>query len=689
MRALFFAILFSAQLTQAAVTVSVNGSNHTIPQTNERGWGANVTAWIQAISNYTLQPSGGTFTLTNEVYTGATYGFKVPYIKTATALPASAGVLRLANTDKVAWRNYADGGNLTLGTNTSDQLVSTADVVLNTNANPAVDAIIKTQDSTSANSQDLKITTGTTTTSGIGGDITIIPGASSGSSAGGSISINARDAAGGAANGGEIILAGGSGVGAGTDGKISLLLARTATLKIAQSGSGSTTPVAGYVLLNQDSSGNSYWGQVSNAGVATGAAIAVNKLAALTASRVAITDGSGFLSAADTATYPSLTELSYVKGATSSLQDQITAITASASDAQEIRNCSIAASVAGNALTVALKDAGGSDPSGGSPCKISFRSATAATGTYTEVSTSAAVSVVAASGDTLGTADAIAATLYVYAINNAGTVVLGIINGALLDEGSVFTSTALTGGADNTFATLYTTATQTSKAIRLLGRITITEAAAGTWATAAAEVSNAPFYKKPWYVNVNIAGANPSLGISALTAYTEIKDGGLTMTPVTGSAPAGVMCETTNAADPLTTGTSTCDASAESLGVSFAAPEPGLYEVCAAFAWGGTLDTGEALSNSFQLIETPTNAQTHTQEGKQRVAAQFTSAATDTPFDYPFRLCGLFTFSSAGTKGVRLMFEQSVGGTPDASIVRADADGAVGQRDVNFTVFRK
>jgi len=106
----------------ASVTVTVNGSNHTIPQTNEKGWGANVTAWIQAISQFTLQPNGGTFTLTGEVNTGNSYGFKVPYIKTATASPSTVGVLRLANTDSVGFRNAANDGNLLLAVDSSNQL---------------------------------------------------------------------------------------------------------------------------------------------------------------------------------------------------------------------------------------------------------------------------------------------------------------------------------------------------------------------------------------------------------------------------------------------------------------------------------------------------------------------------------------------------------------------------------------
>lgn len=119
---LILALLFVPIFALASVTVSVNGSNHTIPQTNERGWGNAVTGWIQAISQYTLQPSGGTFTLGADVDFGASFGIKPLYVKTRTASPSTAGVLRLAVSDTIGWRNTANGGNLLLAVNGSDQL---------------------------------------------------------------------------------------------------------------------------------------------------------------------------------------------------------------------------------------------------------------------------------------------------------------------------------------------------------------------------------------------------------------------------------------------------------------------------------------------------------------------------------------------------------------------------------------
>lgn len=163
-------------------------------------------------------------------------------------------------------------------------------------------------------------------------------------------------------------------------------------------------------------------------------------------------------------------------------------------DSKGIVNCSIATSVASSALTIALKDAAGNTPAAGSPCKISFRNATSATGTPSVVSTTGAVSVVVSNGSALGCTASSACTLYVYAINNAGAVELGVIGKNTLDEGSVQTSTAEGGaGAADTGSVLYSTSARSSKAVRLLARLTITPAASFAWTANSTEISNAPF----------------------------------------------------------------------------------------------------------------------------------------------------------------------------------------------------
>lgn len=73
--------------------------------------------------------------------------------------------------------------------------------------------------------------------------------------------------------------------------------------------------------FDADGTGNSIT-NIENADIKAAAAIAVNKLAALTASEAVVTDGSGFLASA---TGVSATELGYVNGVTSAIQTQMDA----------------------------------------------------------------------------------------------------------------------------------------------------------------------------------------------------------------------------------------------------------------------------------------------------------------------------------------------------------------------------
>jgi hypothetical protein len=484
---LLFTLAFLCSPSHGAVTVSVNGSNHTIPQTNEKGWGTNVTAWIQAISTYTLQPSGGTFTLTAEVDTGATYGFKVPYIKTQTATPSTAGVLRLARTDGIGWRNQANGANLLLEVDSSNRLTFNS-VILPTATSASVqDSTFSIYDNGDATKliafEASGITTGTTRT-------LTVPDAST--------TIVGHDATQTLTN--KTI--------DDDDNTIQDLAVTALKTVIGQASTflsfdGTGAPIAtkavpaGTVVGHTDTqtltnktidADSNTLSNIENADIKAAAAIAVNKLAALTASRVVISDGSGFISAADTGTYPTLTELSYVKGVTSAIQTQINSATTSSSNQYKVSNCSLTASVGSSALTVALKDAAGDDPSGGSPCTITFRDATISTGTYADVSATAATSVVVSSGSTLGSTSAVAYYVYVYAINNAGTLELAVSN-KLFDQTNIASSTTEggAGGADSG-TTMYSTTGRSNVAIRLIGRILSTQATAGTWASAVTSI---------------------------------------------------------------------------------------------------------------------------------------------------------------------------------------------------------
>lgn len=106
-----------------ATTKTFNGSTYSIPANREpRGWGTSLSAFLIDVADNALSKTGGNFTLTADANFGATYGLTAKYFKSYSNNIAASGVLRLANTDKVAFRNNANGADLSLGVSTSDRL---------------------------------------------------------------------------------------------------------------------------------------------------------------------------------------------------------------------------------------------------------------------------------------------------------------------------------------------------------------------------------------------------------------------------------------------------------------------------------------------------------------------------------------------------------------------------------------
>lgn len=104
-------------------SIVFNGLTFEIPDTSDESWGDDLTAYFAAIPQGALQASGGPFTLAAEVNFGSTYGLLSQYFKTRVANPAVAGLVRLAVTDTIDFRNNANTADLVLGVNSSDQLM--------------------------------------------------------------------------------------------------------------------------------------------------------------------------------------------------------------------------------------------------------------------------------------------------------------------------------------------------------------------------------------------------------------------------------------------------------------------------------------------------------------------------------------------------------------------------------------
>lgn len=185
-----------------------------------------------------------------------------------------------------------------------------------------------------------------------------------------------------------------------------------------------------------------------------------------------------------------------------------------------------------------------------------------------------------------------------------------------------------------------------------------------------------------WKVDANISGSDVSLGTSAQTSYVGAENGSLTLTNNSGrnNLTAQIPCSSTNAP----TGT-TCSVGNESVGVSFTIPQATDVQACVSFAHQVATAASGRLVADFQIVETASNAQTVIQEGKGRVESAIQTDSLSLSF--PHRLCGTFTFASAGQKTLRLMYEQSVTATVSTNTIRGDAAANNGQRDIHWEVY--
>ena len=175
---------------------------------------------------------------------------------------------------------------------------------------------------------------------------------------------------------------------------------------------------------------------------------------------------------------------------TQSVRDNFTAMVSELEALQgETGIHSIAASVAANALTASLKTSAGIDATASTGVEVTFRDATAATGTRTSISIVSAISVVVPQGATMGFANSETDHLYLYVLNNAGTGEVAI-SSSLFDENTLQSTTQISATADSS-TVLYSSTARPNVAVRFVGRIKIaTGATAGDWSATPIEISS-------------------------------------------------------------------------------------------------------------------------------------------------------------------------------------------------------
>ena len=238
-------------------------------------------------------------------------------------------------------------------------------------------------------------------------------------------------------------------------------------------------------------------------------------------------------------------------------------------------NLQLNASVASNALTIALKDRNGNDPSTASPVILSLSNG----GNIAPRAITAPVSITVPAGATLGTSNGNGNRIWIAAFDNAGIQVLGVYNalaglgGSITsivpwDESSVASPAAISAGSTSA-QTWYAASALTSRAFRILGYVESTQTTAGTWAAAPSKVQLfGPGVKKPGDVVQEITSVVTSGSTISGSTFAALSGQTVTISPqspanlvrveangsLTGPAATGTG-QTTTATVQLSTGT--------------------------------------------------------------------------------------------------------------------------------------
>jgi microcystin-dependent protein len=173
------------------------------------------------------------------------------------------------------------------------------------------------------------------------------------------------------------------------------------------------------------------------------------------------------------------------------LQAALLAALVPAPNGSQIQNLGMTFSVAGNAATIAIKTQALANASATSPINLAVRSATINSGTFNLRTITGALSATIASGATLGQTSGSAAKIYVYLIDNAGTLEVAV-SGTFYSEDQLITTTSLSSSS-NSAVTMYSSTGRTNVPFRLVGYILNTQATAGTWVTTASQIQLYPF----------------------------------------------------------------------------------------------------------------------------------------------------------------------------------------------------
>ena len=369
----------------------------------------------------------------------------------------------------------------------------------------------------------------------------------------------------------------------------------------------------------------------------------------------------------------------------------------------EMSNVGLVCSNNTTVLTCSLKQSDGSTDcgAGAAACDIGFRGTTAATASYARLSITAALSMDVSAGSTLGlVTGSVTQAVYIGVCNDAGTAKLAM-SSVRWDEGELQSSTDEGGlGAADTAGVIYTDDDVTAvsaKACRVLGVADFSVAAPETaWDENPDKLAVYPYASVSpgnWYLDVNIGGANPSLGLVNVLSYTNISHESLDLVNNNAAVPVGIACGDP-ATDAQEVGDLTCSAAApdegpESLGVVFVPPITGTIKVCGTVVIAATSAlSSNDLDVAMQWVRMPTNSVAIAdviEQGNDRPSLSFYNITAGSAISSAFYICSDLAVTAETVTIFRIYYEQTVSGTLSSILVAAAREAGVGQRDVHIT----
>jgi hypothetical protein len=273
-------------------------------------------------------------------------------------------------------------------------------------------------------------------------------------------------------------------------------------------------------------------------------------------------------------------------------------------------NLGLAVSENSHALTVSLTGANGSAPSSLNPVLIPFRSTTFTTGTPTVDSLQSSLGLTIASGNTMGCVSNVACRIWIYAIDNGGTVALGLMVCSTStqifscgDDLLYNTPSGTSGGSSA--GTLYgSTGSLSGAAVRMIGYLEATESTAGTWDTMPSKLQLfGPGVHKPGDIVQTVFFSSASGG--ATTSSSPAVAWSSSITPTSVINLVAINATVSGFSSPVT--------SAQVISQIYR----GSTALWAALQIGNSNVNGEILgSNTFNLLDNPgtTSAQTYNVE---------------------------------------------------------------------------